>query len=797
MPSGARPPFLAVGLLSAAALAYEVLLTRLFSLIQWHHFAWMIISVAMLGWGAAGTLVSLWRAPLLARFSSAFAAAAALFGVGAIASFALAQAIPFNPLEAFWEPGQFLRLGAIYLCLLLPFLAAATALCLAYAHFGAAAPRLYAADILGAGLGSLGVVGILFLLPPLPALGLVGALGLLAAALGSPGTGRRAALLLVATLLAVAPAHLALRPSEYKDLSQALAVMGARVVAETSSPLGTLTVVENRRVPLRHAPGLSLAAADEPPPQLGVYVDGDGPLPITRYDGRPGPLAYLGDLTSALPYHLLQQPRVLVLGAGAGQDVLQALDHHARGVDAVEADRQLLDLVQRRFAVFSGRPYSRPGVHVHVAEGRAFVDGSRERYDLIQLDLVDTAAAAGQGALAVSHLYTREAFAAYLAHLASGGLLAITRWIDLPPRDLLKLAATAIDALKAAGVAEPGRRLALIRGWKTGTLLVKNGEFTAADAERIQAFCDRLSFDAAWYPGLDPARLNRYNLLERPYFHEALAALLGPRRLDFMARYKYRIYPASDDRPYFFHFFKWSSLPEWWRLRGRGGISLMEWGYPVLLATLAQASLAGLGLVLLPLGLAGQHLPRAGRGRVLAYFAALGLAFMFLEMAFIQKFMLFLGHPLYAVAVALSGFLVFSGVGSRLSAHLGERLGDPQQVVRLAVAGIAGLALLYLLILPRAYPTLAGLPEAARIAVCLALIAPLALCMGMPFPLGLQRLDSGAPELIPWAWAVNACVSVIAAVLATLLAVHLGFSLVVALAVAAYLLAAGCFPRPA
>ena len=799
MGAPARPPFLAVGLLSAAALAYEVLLTRLFALIQWHHFAWMIISVAMLGWGAAGTLVTLSRGPLLARFQTTFATAAALFGAAAIGCFTLAQDIQFNPLEAFWDPGQFLRLALIYLCLLLPFLAAATALCLAFARFGEASPRLYGADILGAGVGSLGVVALLFLLPPLGALGLVGGLGLLAAALGLRGSGHRTAtalLLLAVPLLALLPHHLlTLHPSPYKDLSQALRVMGARVVAETASPLGVLTVVENRRVPLRHAPGLSLAAEAEPPAQLGVFIDGDGPAPITRYTGRREDLAYLGALTSALPYHLLERPRVLVLAAGTGQDLLLARYHRASRVDAVEVNPQLIDLVERRFAAFSGRPFSQPGVRTHLAEARAFVAGSQERFDLIQLNLVDTSGAAGLGALAVSHLYTQEAFAAYLARLAPGGLLAITRGIDLPPRDLLKLAATAIRALEAAGAPEPGRRLALVRSWKTGTLLVKNGDFTPREISRIQTFCQRLAFDADWYPGMDPTASNRYHILDRPYFHEAIVALLGPARQDYLQRYKYRIEPATDDRPHFFHFFKWSSLPEWWQLRGRGGMSLMEWGYPVLLATLVQATIAGLAVILLPLWLAGRRMPRHGRVRMVAYFTALGLGFMLLEMAFIQKFMLFLGHPLYAVAVVLCGFLLFASLGSLLSGHLSERLGRPEYTVRAAVLAIGALALLYLFLLPEVFQALAGLGELPRIALSLALIAPLAFCMGMPFPLGLQRLAGSAPALIPWAWAINACCSVIAAVLASLLALHLGFTVVVALAVAIYVAAAWTFPR--
>ncbi len=790
------PPYLAVGLLSGAALAYEVLLTRLFAIIQWHHFAYMMISVAMLGWGAAGTLTAILREPLMRHHRAVFSATAAVFGLSAVACFLIAQAIAFNPLEAIWEPRQFLRLGMVYLCLLIPFLAAALALCLAFSRFGAEAPRLYAADILGAGLGALGVIVLLMALPPQRALPVIGALGFAAAALNL-GLRRRPAwaLLALGGLLALLPgAWLQLKPLEYKDLAQTLRIMGTRVVAERSGPLGSITVVASPQVPFRHAPGLSLAAAREPPEQLGVFVDGDGPMPVVRFNGNLGPLAYLDGLTWALPYHLLTRPRVLILGAGGGETVLQALYHRARSVDAVEVNPQLVELVEGPLAGFSGRPYRQPGVRVHIAEARAFVAGSRAQYDLIQLALVDSfgASAAGLTALAEGYLYTVEALNTYLDRLAPGGLLAITRWVDLPPRDLVKLAAAAIAALEARGVTDPGAHLVLIRSWKTGTLLVGNKPFTQAQIERLRAFCHSRGFDADWYPGMPAAEANRYNRLARPYFHEALQALLGPQRQAFMERYKYRITPASDDRPFHFHFFRWKSLPEWLWLRERGGVSLMEWGYPVLVATLIQAAVIGVALILLPLVLAGQRLPRRGRAAVLGYFALLGLAFMFVEIAFIQRFMLFLGHPLYAVAVVLAGFLLFAGLGSRLAGRLAW---EARRIVVGAAMVITGLALAYLLLLPPVFHALAGLPDAGRIVVSLALIAPIALAMGMPFPIGLRQLANAAPAFIPWAWGINACVSVVAAVLATWLAMHLGFSAVVVLAVLGYLLAAGVFSR--
>ena len=343
-------------------------------------------------------------------------------------------------------------------------------------------------------------------------------------------------------------------------------------MAERSSPLGVITVVESPLVPFRHAPGLSLNAPGEPPAQLGVFVDGDGPSALLRYDGRREPLAYLDYLTSALPYHLLAHPRVLVLGAGAGADVLQAIAAARASVDAVELNPQMIDLVERDFADFSGRPYSATGVRVHVAEARGFVARHRGRFDLIEVALLDAfgASSAGLYALSESYLYTVEALEAYLDRLEPGGMLAITRWIDLPPRDVLKLFGTAAAALERRGVAAPGRQLALVRSWKTVTLLVKNGAFTPAEIAALEEFCRERSFDADYYPGMRPEQANRYNVLDASYFHDGALALLGPEREAFVERYKFAIAPATDDRPHFFHFFRWRTLPELLALKSAG-----------------------------------------------------------------------------------------------------------------------------------------------------------------------------------------------------------------------------------
>jgi hypothetical protein len=788
---------LAVALISAAALAYEVLLARLFAIIQGYHFAYMIISMALLGYGASGSLIALVQDRLRPRADAAFATLAALFGVAALACFGLAERLPFNPLELIWDPRQLLYLLLLSGLLAVPFFCAAGCMGLALTCFPAPVGQVYRADLLGAGAGALGILGLLFLVLPAQALELVAALGPLAAALVLlAGPARRAwpgaaALAGLALLLAAAPDRWsALQPSPYKSLSRALTVPGATVEAVRSSPLGLVSAVRSGAIPLRHVPGQSLASTAEPAAQIGLFVDGEGPSPITAFDGNLASVAYLDLTLGALPYHLLKAPEVLILGAGGGTDVLLALSKGAARIDAVELNPQLADLVAMRYADFAGGLYQRPEVRLHIAEARRFVATSRQRYDLIQLPLLDSFAAtsAGNVSLHESFVYTVEAIADYLDHLAPGGYLAISRWLKLPPRDSLKLFLTALTALERTGVPAPERRLALLRSWDTTLLLVRNGPLGTEELARIRAFADKRSFDLAWLPGLRAAEANRYNILPQPWFFEGARALAGPDRDDFLAQYKFNLAPATDERPYFFDFFEWRALPELWRVALQSGSGLLDWGYLILFATLVQAALLSLVLILLPLWLGLRtRTAYASRWRVAAYFGAIGLAFLFVEIAAIQRFTLFLGHPLYAVAVVLAGFLVFAGVGSGCSAALARR---SSRALELAIGAIALLAIAYLLVLPPLFRALLALPDAARIGLGLALIAPLAFAMGMPFPLALAQLKEGDPDLVPWAWAVNGCASVLAAILATLLAISLGTTVVMLAAVLLYLVAA-------
>ncbi|MDJ0893906.1 MAG: SAM-dependent methyltransferase [Alphaproteobacteria bacterium] len=799
---------LALAVISAATLAYEVLLVRLFAITQWHHFAFMAISIALLGFGASGTWLAIWQDWAKPRFTAVFASSAALFGIGAPLAFLLAQALPFNALAMVWEPSQLLYLPVMYLLLVVPFFCGATCIGLTFVCFGERIGRLYAFNLVGSAAGALGVVGALAILHPSDTLRLIAATGFVAAVLILldrrlvlwPALTSAAVVLGVAAWAVVPDAWFALKVSAYKGLPQALEVSGARVLRERFGPLGLLTVVDSPTVPFRYVPGLSLNAPAPPPGQLGVFTDGGSMTAMTRFDGALEPLTYLDYTTDALAYHLAQQPSVLVLGTGGGRSVLQALYHGAQSIDAVELDPNMVRLLAQDFADETGDLSGRPEVQFHVAEARGFVTGSDRQWDVIQIPLLDAFGAAGTGVhgLSETYIYTVEALRRYLDRLKPDGWLSITRWLKLPPRDTLKLFATALDALQRMDVDAPERRLLLLRGLNTTTLLIKNAVLSETDIDRARTFAQARSFDLSYYPGIRRDEANHFNVLDQPYFFDGAMALIGDARDAFLARYKFDIAPATDERPYFFDFLKWRTLPELLAIRKAGGAGLLELGSLILVATLVQAAALGVVLILAPLwsrrrGLAGtRQLWRVG-----AYFLALGLGFLFVEIAFIQKFILFLSHPLYAVAVVLAGFLLFAGIGSGVSPWLATRVEAWRlSALELSVAMIVALSLLYLWLLPGLFQVLAHLPDIARIAVSLGLIGPLAFFMGMPFPLGLSRVWSAAPALVPWAWGMNGCASVLSAMLATLIAMHLGFSAVVLAAAIVYAAAAVVFHRP-
>lgn len=800
--ANANVPRLTVAFVSATALSYEILLTRLFSIIQYHHFAYMIISLALLGYGVSGAVLAVFNKSLTQRFPQVFITSIGLFAISMILCFLVAQQVPFNAEEVLWDMRQPLWLFVIYLLFMLPFLFAATAIGLALMCFGKQISQLYAADLLGAGIGSVLIIVLLFLVVPDKVLPLLVALGVTTAFIAGWEIKIRSSrwtgvLIAIGVLPFILPANwLALNISPFKGLPQLLNVSGTKILDTQSSPLGLLHIVESPIIPLRYAPGLSINNNIEPPAQLAVFTDGGGMTAINQKVPNLAQLSFLDQQTSAAVYHLRPAHNVLILGAGAGNDVLQARYNRMPEIEAVELNPQLIDLLTKDYGEFSGDVYHQPGITLHMNEARGFINRTQNYFDIIQIALLDShsASTAGLYALSENYIYTREAIQDYLSRLTPEGYLSITRWIKLPPRDALKLAATVIEALRDLRISDPEQRLMLIRHWQTSTLLIKNSVINSEEIRQLREFSEKRFFDVAYYPGIDESQVNRYNILRQPDYYYAMKELLGENSGPFIEQYKFNIRPATDNQPYFFNFFKWSVLPDIVSLKDKGGMPLVEWGYMVLVATLAQAVIASIALIMLPLVLSRTTSVEPTRRAFISlmYFLILGLGFLFIEIAFMQKFILFLHHPIYAIAVTLASFLIFAGAGSYYSKQLSSVKGA-SAAIKLAVIVIVVIGMTYSLFLDAILSFLLSLPVAIKVLLTALFIAPLAFAMGMPFPIALSYLNDNDARLVPWVWGVNGCASVISAVLAMVLAIHAGFVFVIVTALILYAIAANLF----
>ena len=787
-------PALAVSLISAAALGYEILLLRIFAIVHWHHLVATAISLALLGFGVSGTFIAVFRNALERRFAAVFVANAMLFGLSSLACPALGQRLPFDPQALSWEPIQLLYLAATFLLLSVPFFAAANCVGLALSTYRDQIPRLYGYDLLGAGLGAFLLLVALVWLRPADVLYLIFALGLLVGAL----TARqlrwhaRGIAVIAVTLAATVwiSARPAIHPAVYKDLARASSVVGAETESTSHGVEGLVTVLRNDEVAVRLAPGLSLNATAQPPRQRAVFVDGDLVGAIDDDEQTAMSARYLGDLTSALPYRVLQSPQVAVLNAGVGTGVQQALHLGAASVTAVEPNRQLPAVLCGIHRSLGAGACDTSRVRWHIQAPRAFLAGTDALFDLIVVGAHSDPT--GLDALNTGFDLTTGAFADYLRHLTPGGLLSIDGNTRVPPRLLLRAIDTARVALQESGVGDPASHIAVIRGWQRFNMLVSRSPLTRPQLAEIRAFSRGLGFDLVWLPDIQPGEVNHYQQLSEPFFYQGTVRILGGTSGLPAGSAALRLQAVSDDRPYPHRFTPWNEL---WRALGSGEparLASVDSGLLIGVTTLLFATVIGASLILIPLHwLPAPTAPDRNAGKALkprafAYFALLGIAFLFIEIAWIQRLQLFLGHPVYATTAVLAAFLVFAGLGS-LWSHRQTKL-PTASLLRLAVTSILLFSLAYVLVLPSLLAGSATWPLALRAALVLLLLAPLAFAMGMPFPLGLRALGQASAGLVPWAWGINGCTSVIAAAAAPLLAMEAGFSGLTAIAVAAYLL---------
>jgi hypothetical protein len=777
-----------MGLLSAAALVSQVALIRVFSIAQFYHFAFLVISLALLGFGASGSLLALWprlRAPAWWPWY------ALGFGLGTPLAYLLVNALPFDSYAIAWDPTQLALLVADLLVLAAPFVFAGALVGAMLSGEPGGAGRIYAANLAGSAAGA-GVAPLaLAWLGSERAVLLCAVLGA-GAALILAGRARRAtgsataALAVALALLAMLPPQFELQLSPYKRLSQMRLDPDATVLATRQDATSRLDIVASSTI--HSAPGLSLAFLGELPAQTGLVIDGDALLPVPQRG--PATAALARSVPVAVAHAIRPGGRVLLLGSGGGIDAWAALESGATQVTIVEPNALVHEALTGDLRGWSGL-VDEPRVRFEHEQLRTFAQRTAERFDLVELTLADTYRPVSSGALTLTENYslTVEAVRGYLRLADPDGILVLTRWIQSPPSELLRTLGLAIEALDGK---PPLEHIVAFRSFQTVTFIIKPAPFTTDETASLLETIDRQRYDLVLAPTMPPEMVNRYARLERPIDHELSVALATTSdRPAFYAAYEFDISPPTDDRPFFFHFFRPEQTPEVLENLGRRWQPFGGSGYLALVALLALAAAAAAIFVVAPIALrAGFRATfrRAGARRVartLGYFTAIGLAYLFVEVALIQRFILLLGHPTFAVAAVVGALLLTSGAGSWLS---------PRIPWRGAIVALGLLLALYPALTGLATPALLAAPLAVRLVAVAALIAPVGLLMGVPFARGIGALGD-ADALVPWAWAANGSASVVSAVAAAMLALSFGFTPLLVGAGALYLAAALSLPR--
>lgn len=790
-----------IALVAGATIVYEVALTRIFSIAYGYHFAFLAMSLGLLGFGVSGTLLALrphWRESLSGLRLGWLAAAACLTFAG---GYLVANNIPLDPYRVGWDPGQ-LPLLCLYLALFaLPFLLTGLVQGLPITSWPAFAGRIYAASLIGSGLGALAALVALDRLTAPGALSAAAAAAA-AAAVVLAGAGRertdpdarlaRRVLVAVAVSLCIAlsvvtaaqPAWLEVRMSPYKPLPQLLQFPDAKVVLSESSSESLVDVVASSSV--HSAPGLSFGYQGAMPEQSAAVVDGDRVIPLTPVD-QLGP-EFLQSLPSGLAYRLRPGAGVLVLEPGAGLEVAAALDGGARSVAAIEGNSLLAGLFRGPLAERTGRIFDDPRVELVGANPRAYLAGSTGGFDVISLALSENRRSVTAGAFSLSEnfLMTREAFDTYFARLRPNGVLAVHRWLQLPPTEELRAASLLVESLQRAG-RDPGRHIVAVRSFSTMLILAKAEPFEATEIAAVKAFAEERQYDLVHVPGMAESEANRFNVLRDDRYAETFRRLLAdPDSL--YQDYEYEVRASTDDRPFFFHFFKWSQIPTVVSLMGKTWQPFGGSGYLVVLGLLAVITLLSALMILLPVVVSRRRekerrTPKGWGARAGVYFAMLGLGFLMIEVALVGRLLLVLDYSALAFTTVLFGLLTASGVGSVLSSRVPWRT---------ALALLVAFTLLYAMFLSGPLEVLLRAPLPIRTAGALAGLAPLGILMGVAFPKGLQWVAAESAAWLPMAWSVNGFMSVIGAVLAALVSLSWGYSVVLACGGAAYLIALFC-----
>ena len=823
---------LAIALVSFSSLLLELGLTRLFSVVLFYHFAFLAISVALLGLGAGGVFAYV-RKPWLERWTSR-QLGQRLCAANAVVTLLVLEVVLHLPISLELTRGNFGKLTVLYMASAVPFFFTGLLFSVVFAReaqgISSGIGAIYASDLMGGALACMAVVPLLNII-------------------GGPNA------ILFSSLAMAAAAIIWSQTSRARFASIALTAAFALLIALNYS--GKLIDIVYAKGMRRDQPwmlfskwnAISRIEVDESGGGRYIVIDADASTAIMNVDpakwdvdsktptlkdnGNPPVAGYnwKKDLMSAAPAVvnvLRPNGKYAIIGPGGGVDVLRAVANGSKDVTGIEINPIIANTIMRgNHADYSYHLYERPEVHINVADGRSWIRNSKEKYDVIQMTLVDTWASTAAGAFALSenNLYTVEAFEEYFQHLKPDGMIAITRWEFKEPREALRVVSQAVEALRRNGINDARRHFIVLSDGALNVdgrpvlVLAKKTQFTEEEVQATRQHLASNSNLASLYLPDEDHHVPSANFYKETWrfldpdsytnppsgnnaFHRALSwaenledckqplseqlIRLGlPGYCEYQERYPYNITPVYDSSPFFFFTLKTKDVMKN-ILAGTG--KGMDWrinlGITVLFMVFAISIVAVLAFLIVPLWLHDGNHAKGPASRLL-YFIAVGLGFILVEIALIQRFVLFLGHPVYALTVVVFLMLLSSGVGSGVS----RKWLSHTSRVRVPLLAIATGIIAYVFVLPAALGAWIGLAFFVKLCISGLFLIPLGFAMGMPFPTGLRALGELGDHRIEWAWALNAAASVLGSVSAMIIAIHFGLNATLACGAACYLVA--------
>lgn len=767
--------YLAIFVLAAATLSYQILITRFFSVMLYYHFAFAAISLAMLGLTRGA--MEVYNNPTrytaekvgveFARHASWFA----ISGVGAMIVFLCAPLV---------IPEQYVTmvLAVTALTFVMPFTQSGVCITLLLTRLPYSGGGLYAADLAGAALGCLGVIFVLLVVDPVSATLWIGAFAAAAGWLVVRDSGDirslRLSSIVALTLAAAAGVHTGLNVSGKSHLG----VFWAKGAEQSGTLFERWNTYSRVRVTAMGevAPfGWGFAHAHETKiDQKRLDIDADAGTIITRYDGNLDKLSYLKDDVINAAYLVQPSSDVAVVGVGGGRDILSALYFGARRIHGIEINPAIFEVLTDKFAAFSGHLDRQPGVSLVNAEARSYINHSSDRYDLVQISLIDTWAATAAGGLTLTEnrLYTVEAWGDFYRALKPGGLLSISRWYEPKNHrgELYRLVAIAASALQNKGVsaAELPNHVVVVNVDNIVTVITRPDAFTNAQWQGAQARLLSQGFKILLGPGVT--------------FDAVTSKLLsGKADAAFFASLPENVTPSTDDNPFFFYTARFEEFFK----RPVSSLSNNNAAITTTLMLLVLALCACVYYIIDPFVRLARRMPLSTLTPPVTYFCAIGMGFMLIEISQMQRLMVFLGHPVYGLSVVLFTILLFSGIGS---VTVGARFPRRGLVIARVAALLATLVAAGILT-PLLTTWARSEATDIRILLSVALLAPPAFCMGMMFPLGLSIWRRHS-ELLPFFWSANGITSMFASVLGMALSIEFGIARTYAIGVGFYVLCA-------